>query len=274
MRTVAIVALLGLVGTAPLQAQQLDPDRIGTQFDWGTVKVGLYPTQQFGMQLTFSTDVEAVFRLTHGMHGGFDPDSVLDWLNYADKVVHPTAPPPTPEAALLSPALRSWSGDSIRFLRRAKGRNWDPRLAVMVDEPGPHPDRFDILVLPEEAAGLLAGLQREAMLSGFNADTVKAMTSRPATPPVAEAGTPPTLLHAGPLAYPRAMRGVRGRVVMRYIIGPDGRPDPSSIVVLMADHVAFIENAKAVVTGSRYTPGTIHGAPVSVTVIQAINFAP
>jgi len=270
MRTVVFAGVVSCMVATGLAAQAQNSDRLGSWLDWGTVKVGLYPTAQFGMQLTVSTDVEALFRPMHGMSGGFDPDSVLDWLNYADRVVHPSAPPTSPDAALLTPVLRSWSGDSIRFLRRAKGRKWDPHMAVMVDIPGPHPDRFDLLVVPSQAVDLMAALQREAMVSGFNADSALAVRTR-AVPE--EADQPPVLIDRGPMSA-MSVSGLRGRVVLRFIVDTNGHADPASVETLMADHMALAQQATAAVLGERFTPGKLQGRPVAVMVMQRINFSP
>lgn len=272
MRSLLLAGMISLAVAPALHAQELDPDRIGTQIDWGTVRVEVWPTRSLGMNLAVATSEQTRLRQAHAMDGGFEPDSVVNWINFADRVVHPAAPPSSPQSALLTPVLRGYLGDSIRFYRRAKGRKWDERLAVLVDIAGSHPDHFNVFVLPDQAALLLAGLEREALLSGFNADSAEA-ASRPAVGRV-DVDAPPALLKPGPMHYPPQMGGVRGRVRLRFVVDTTGWVDASTVRVILADHPGFVEAAKTVVIGSQFKPGRSHGALVNVEVQQNVYFAP
>jgi len=88
----------------------------------------------------------------------------------------------------------------------------------------------------------------------------------------AEADEAPSLLRSGPLTPPPGMAGVMARVELQFIIGTDGRVEPSSVAVLGHSSPVFDESAKRMVIGSVYRPGRRNGATIRVLVRQGVNF--
>jgi hypothetical protein len=260
--------LLLLLAPTLLPAQ----DRIGTRLNWSTVEVLLYPSRSLGMQLSLATTRRGGPRPTRRLSGGFHPDSVFDWIDHAARILEPSAPPSGPDVVLLSPVLRSACGDSIRLMRRPNGGQWDRRIALLVDEAGTAGEHFDVLTGPPEIGALLAGLQREAGLSGYDADTVaRALADRSPgdSIPVDDI---PAVLSPGPMRYPDRSKG--GKIIFTFIVGADGVADTSSIRPIYSDHAVFVEWVKPLIAGTRFTPGRLRGQPVAVLVQQTVNYMP
>ena len=59
-----------------------------------------------------------------------------------------------------------------------------------------------------------------------------------------------------------------GRVVAQYVVGPDGRAEPGSIVFLLASSDDHMKEARAVLLRSRYRPAIRRGEPVRQLVQQ------
>jgi protein TonB len=77
-----------------------------------------------------------------------------------------------------------------------------------------------------------------------------------------------------PPSYPDALRSaaIDGTVEVEFIIDPNGRMRPGSIVVLRADHPLFLEAVKRALAGHRYLPAEASGSPVAVRVRQRFAF--
>lgn len=77
-----------------------------------------------------------------------------------------------------------------------------------------------------------------------------------------------------PPSYPDALRSaaIDGTVEVEFIIDPNGRMRPGSIVVLRADHPLFFEAVKRALAGHRYLPAEASGSPVAVRVRQRFAF--
>jgi TonB family protein len=86
----------------------------------------------------------------------------------------------------------------------------------------------------------------------------------------------PSLVHAGPVRYPEALRSrqIGGRLVFEFVVGADGVPIPSTIHVRSATDPAFAAASLALVQGSRYRPATLRGCTIPMLVQQGINFTP
>lgn len=262
--------LLICIAALLLPTQLLAQDGIGTRLDWGTVEVLIFPDPYTGMHLLASTTATSRDSKHHGISGGFEPESVFAWINNANRVLAPIDPPSGPDVVLLTPVLRSYAGDSLRLLRRPKGTGWDAKLVVLVDRPGPDSEHFDVLATEDNIRTLLVGLQQQAGLSGFDADSARVATDSVKLD-VLEADAP-TLIHPGTMRYPD--RRLEGRVTMVFVIDTSGRVDMNTARPIFADHAVMAEWAKALIAGSRFRPGRIHGQPVRVRVQQSINYSP
>lgn len=84
----------------------------------------------------------------------------------------------------------------------------------------------------------------------------------------------PVLRQAPTWEYPRDLRdhGVTGRVAFTVVIGADGLPDSSSIVVDSATNAAFVAPARKSLVGTLFYPACRYGRPVRVRIQQAYAF--
>jgi TonB family protein len=76
------------------------------------------------------------------------------------------------------------------------------------------------------------------------------------------------------LYYPSLERdaGVQGTVVLRWVIGADGRAERSTIRVTSTTHPDFDEPARRVAARMRFSPAMVNGKPVRVEVILPVTF--
>lgn len=74
--------------------------------------------------------------------------------------------------------------------------------------------------------------------------------------------------------YPPVLKGagVEGKVVLRFVVGTDGRPEAGTIQVLSSTNKAFEPPAVEAIKRARFKPAKIRGAPVRQLVEQAISF--
>jgi TonB family protein len=76
------------------------------------------------------------------------------------------------------------------------------------------------------------------------------------------------------LKYPPALAHARvsGRVVLQYIVGTDGRPRPSSLLVIESSHPEFTRAAGEAVRAMRFRPARRSGTNVAQYVQQPFEF--
>ena len=263
-----VLSVLALVALPELGVAQ---DAFGSRLDWGTVVVNIYPDAFTGMHLSAGTIEHTRAMKHHGISGGFEPESVFAWLNIAERVLAPIAPPSGPDVILVTPALRSLAGDSVRLLRRPKGNGWDRRIAVLIDRPAPDSEHFDIMARAGEIRALFTALQREAGLSGYVRDSA-ASAMATAQEEWVRATEAPTLVRAGRAIYPD--RSLRGMVTLTFVIDSTGLVDRTTIRAIYGDHLKLIDWAKQMVGESRFTPACFRGQPVRITVQQSVHYSP
>lgn len=286
-RSLAATALLGAalftMRPGPLGGQSPPPaapnvvhlatdpnDRTGSHYAWGTVELFLNASRFRGLEVTVFTISRMRGAAPHGFAGSFPPDSVLDWLNLANAVSHPSADPTDPHSQLATPVLRAANGDSLFLIRKAKSHRWDKRIAIVFASAKPDREPFAISAKPDEVDDLLHGMLREASGSGFVRDSAL-LAPQDVVLAEAQADIPPALLHAGPLVYPD--HSLAGSVTVGFIVDETGIPLASSIHIIAADHVEFGEWARSVILESRFRPARIHDRPVAVWVQQRIHYS-
>ena len=83
-----------------------------------------------------------------------------------------------------------------------------------------------------------------------------------------------TVTRASPPKYPESLRSVNveGSVVMRFIVGADGRVEPGSINVVSTPHRLFAEAVRAALLETRYRPAEAGGHAVRQVVEQSFSF--
>jgi periplasmic protein TonB len=74
--------------------------------------------------------------------------------------------------------------------------------------------------------------------------------------------------------YPRLLHdaGVEGTVSVRFVVGVDGRPEPSTIQVVSSSHDHFNSPGERVAAAMRFSPAKVAGTPVRVAVTMPISF--
>jgi TonB family protein len=84
----------------------------------------------------------------------------------------------------------------------------------------------------------------------------------------------PALITMGDLHYPDDLRqmGIQGRVVLRFILDRDGRPETNTINVVSADDPGFIYPARVALMSARFRPAKVHGQPVRVVINVPFDF--
>jgi len=90
----------------------------------------------------------------------------------------------------------------------------------------------------------------------------------------AEVEQRPSLLSIPPLRYPDYLRqmGVEGRVIVRAIIGTNGRAEPKSIDIVQTPDPGFNAAARDFVWLARFSPAKINGRPVRMWITIPIDF--
>ena len=75
-------------------------------------------------------------------------------------------------------------------------------------------------------------------------------------------------------AYPPELlgEGIEGYVIVRYVVGSDGRADSSSLAVLTTTHRGFADAVRAALPYMRFTPARVDGRPVRQLVEQPFRF--
>jgi protein TonB len=86
---------------------------------------------------------------------------------------------------------------------------------------------------------------------------------------------PPIRLSGPALQYPPLLRdaGIEGQVVIEFVVGVDGHPEPDQLRIISSTNRAFEKYAKDAVLGSVYRPGRMRGQPVRVLVRQPVVFS-
>jgi protein TonB len=77
-----------------------------------------------------------------------------------------------------------------------------------------------------------------------------------------------------PPVYPDLLRSaaIEGAVEVEFIIDPNGRVRPGSIVSLRVDHPRFLDAVREALASHRYLPAEVAGSPVAVRVRQRFAF--
>jgi TonB family protein len=74
--------------------------------------------------------------------------------------------------------------------------------------------------------------------------------------------------------YPAALRaaGLRGEVVIEYVVGEDGRVDTSSVRAVRFTHPDFVPPIRAALASARFIPAQRSGGAIAVRVRQRVAF--
>ncbi|HEY7028113.1 MAG TPA: energy transducer TonB [Gemmatimonadales bacterium] len=85
---------------------------------------------------------------------------------------------------------------------------------------------------------------------------------------------PPQLKSAEPPKYPLIAKaaGLPGRVVLRFVIGENGRVIPSTVQTVEAEYREFIDASVESILSAKFEPAQISGCPVPMQIEQGLAF--
>jgi TonB family protein len=85
---------------------------------------------------------------------------------------------------------------------------------------------------------------------------------------------PPRLKSIKPLKYPvvAMAAGIPGRVVLRFVIGENGRVIPSTVQTVEAEYREFIDASVESILSAKFEPAEIAGCPVPMQIEQGLAF--
>lgn len=187
------------------------------------------------------------------------PDTLFSWAGHASVVLNRPLLTAEDERIQWTRELRAFrSPGSLRLGRtvkkgRLKGDRW---LSL-----GDSTHRWHVDLSGHEADSLLRLLVAVSAASG-PIDTV--------APPAFDEDSVDTPVTQVRIPKP-AFKGV-GRVLAQYVVGPDGRVEPGSIVFLLATSPDHAKEARAILLKAAYTPAIKSGEPVRQLVQQAISW--
>jgi protein TonB len=140
----------------------------------------------------------------------------------------------------------------------------DPTFVIAIDLPSiGNPLAVD--TFPTSAAIGLSGSGLPTSGSSGESIFASATVEKPALP----------LPGNKPPAYPEILRtaGVEGSVLMHFVIDTAGWVEPSSIIVMTADHDLFASSARVALLRHRFLPAEVAGRRVRMLVEQRFEFA-
>jgi len=253
----SLLLVVLIPGAARLASQ---PPAAMVRYSLRLVDLTVVADSTYGLQLLVVPASKTVAEGTEGtlVWLRFDPDSVLDWLNAAAAILRTAVPGGPADAIQWSPALRPLTGPGGFLLgrHRSKGRlgkeHW---LAIADSAPG-----WQAELAAQEADSvlhLLLALAPQARIdTSASVARDRRQVDRPVT--VVRQSRPPS-------------RGLRSRVAVQYVVGSDGRVEPTSFTVLLAASPRLAAEAWEVVRESRFEPAQKTGQPVRQLVQQVIG---
>lgn len=130
--------------------------------------------------------------------------------------------------------------------------------------------------LPVRRGGLLSVLALVACLLALPVPEAAAQgrvynASELSTPPKVKSST--AAASAVERSLPAALRSVGGKVQLQFVVGTDGKVEPSSIEVLLASASALGEAASKAIQKVDFIPGMLDGKPVRAVVQFPIIYA-
>ncbi len=265
------ILLIGLLLAAPAAAtaQGWQPDPNARRIAWGTANLVLRSDAAAGLLLWAGTSQALVENLPRrDFAARFEPDSVVNWLAYAQRVVSPPKGPTGEQTRLRTPDLLSIGGSSLALAREREGERWGDRVYVLFAGPeGNHP--WSIAARPREAKEFLTSLFKAAGESSYDASVATLYAPNPV-----DSLTCPWPLGERPVDYPSiwARAGHGGDVWLTFVVKADSTVDPESVRVLVTDGVELTAAAVRAVTSVRYRPAQSHGSPRDALAFQRVSF--
>jgi hypothetical protein len=245
-----------LVGLGPLFADQSvgQVSRPGvTHLDAQEVVVSVFPDSLDGVHLDAKIRHKRKWVF---FRARFDPATVVAWLEGVERLIGPQ-----------SPVLAGLGGRcGVVLVMGDKGRrNWVLQTLDKKEPLSIQADRQfnDTLLVALRAAAELSAMDSAAFASGLAAPVEEQPDS-----------LDPSVIHIPTPEYPArlASSGIRGLVLVRYIVGADGGTEMGSIEPLWASDPEFILPVEHALGQGRFRPARLNGQPVRRRVYQSIYF--
>lgn len=267
-----LAACTALLLPRPARAQVWSDDSLYSQFSWGGVFVVVHADMHQGVRLSAAAFINGFSGDRHSYNGHFKPDSVLDWLNSAHAVAsyagHSLNSDDSTSPMQTRP-LYAEDSSAVVVSRERAGPGWSDRISlIFVSGDSARP--WSIEARPEEADSLFRTLFTQASRSALSPpDTAPPVEPLDASTPSSE----PVLL-ATPVRpkMPIEVRGQDGVVLMQFVVGTDGRAEPSSLEPIVYSDPRLVQPAFDVILAARFRPGTVNEEPVRVQVRQGVRF--
>lgn len=267
MRAILVVALL--LAPSPAASQAWKPDPNARRIAWGTSNLVIRSDTTAGLLVWAATSQALRRDLPHRSFAArFEPDSVVGWLAYGQKVLAPGRPPSSPEARLQTPDLAAIGGSHLSLVREQEGGQWSSRVYILfTGRDGKSP--WSILATTKEATTFLRTLFEAAGQSSYDPIAYSLYAPNPL-----DSLTAPRWLKEPVVQYPSAWSrdGQGGEVWLTFVIKPDSTVDRGSIRVLVTDGVELTAAAVRAVTSVRYWPAQSQGIPREALVFQVVSF--
>jgi TonB family protein len=255
---------------AILAVQEWKTDPNARRLAWGNANVVMRSDTASGLQIWASTS-----RVLHpdtpsrSFAARFDPDSIMGWLAYANRLLEASTKPTDPKAKLQTPSLRGLDGSQIYLIRGQKDGKWAPRVSV-VFAASEAISPWSVLANKSATRDFLEDLFIMTTKSFYRPEIKSALYE----PNPADTMTCPRPLSQPRLSYPanRQYNGQMGDVWLTFVVRADSTIDPTSVTVLVSDGVEFTASAVRAVKSVRYQPVTRNGQPVDALAFQRVSF--
>lgn len=268
----AAVVVASLLATPPAAAAQEPPAEL-IRVKWEVANLLVYPDSNVGVMVWLATNARAEIdgrRAEREMRLSFHPDTLRDWLVYTHQLLALEGPPIAGDTSpiVTSGVLRGSDGAAIAVGRRRVKRRLDKMVRLLI---APSARGEPLLVELERPAveSLLDALDAVEPKSRYRPEGIDSLRR---TAQIDRAAEPTG--RGGHLDYPdeAAREGREGEVWMQFVIGPDGRVDPSTIRALLSDGADFEKAVRSFLRNARFVPAMVDGQPVKMRTGQRFVF--
>jgi TonB family protein len=269
----AVVVATSLLARPPAGAAQERPAEL-IRVKWDVANLLVYPDSNVGVILWVATNARAEIdgrRAEREMVLRFHPDTLRDWLIYTHQLLALEGPPIAGDTSSIvtSGVLTGSGGAGIAVARRRVKQRLDRKVRVVIAPPA-HGQLLLFELERPAVDSLLSALEAVEPKSRYRPEHNDSLGGTAHVERAAEpTGRRPHL------QYPdEAQRdGREGEVWVRFVVGPDGRVDLSTVQALLSDGDDFEQAVRAYLRNARFLPAVADGQPVKALMAQRFVFA-
>lgn len=203
----------------------------------------------------------------------FDPAKVTAWVSDARWFLDQKTPNDANGSSLTSAALSGLEdAGRVYLVRRRNGSDWS-RERFLIFEPK-NPGIEPLIVSGYEP--LIREILDSVEVVSRGAPPFKPAILRDSSGAEIEFDEPARLKPGQkPPAYPGnyRMNGREGIVIVRFVVGIDGKADMSSARTVASSGASFEKSVLSTLPKLRFEPAKLHGAPVRQLVVMPFDFA-